>query len=132
MTKSGCLACTASTSSGSTAARSSSTRAVSSGARSLTASQPSARSAAASASARAGDVARLRSYDPRMSPPAAPRRVLALFAKAPLPGQVKTRLCPPLRAEEAAALYEAMLEDIVDQHRDARDCTRALWFWPED
>lgn len=58
--------------------------------------------------------------------------MLALFAKAPLPGQVKTRLCPPLRAEEAAALYEAMLEDIVEQHDGARDCERALWFWPED
>ena len=57
--------------------------------------------------------------------------MLALFAKAPLPGQVKTRLTPPLSADQAAALYEAMLEDIVDQHARERDCTRALWFWPE-
>jgi hypothetical protein len=66
-----------------------------------------------------------------MSAPAAPRRVLALFAKAPLPGLVKTRLSPPLSAHQAAALYEAMLEDIVDQHDAQRDCARALWFWPE-
>jgi rSAM/selenodomain-associated transferase 1 len=66
-----------------------------------------------------------------MSAPSAPRRVLALFAKAPTPGLVKTRLSPPLSAQQAAELYEAMLEDILDQARDARDCARALWFWPE-
>jgi rSAM/selenodomain-associated transferase 1 len=67
-----------------------------------------------------------------MSSPAAPRRVLALFAKAPVAGQVKTRLSPRLSPEQAASLYEAMLEDIAGQHAEMRDCTRALWFWPED
>lgn len=57
-------------------------------------------------------------------------RVLALFAKAPVPGRVKTRLCPPLRPVEAAALYEAMLLDILDQHREARE-DLALWYTPE-
>ena len=41
------------------------------------------------------------------------RRVLGLFAKAPIAGEVKTRLTPPLSREDAAALYEAMLFDIV-------------------
>jgi hypothetical protein len=61
-----------------------------------------------------------------------PRRVLALFAKAPVPGTAKTRLSPPLTPERAAALYEAMLLDVLDQHAGAADCELALWFTPDD
>jgi rSAM/selenodomain-associated transferase 1 len=57
--------------------------------------------------------------------------VLALFAKAPIPGQVKTRLVPPLVHEEAAALYEAMLLDILDQHAD-EPVELALWHAPPE
>jgi hypothetical protein len=60
------------------------------------------------------------------------RRILALFAKAPVPGQVKTRLAKELSLESAAALYEAMLLDILDQHATERDCERALWFAPAE
>jgi hypothetical protein len=60
------------------------------------------------------------------------RRILALFAKAPVPGQVKTRLATEISLESAAALYEAMLLDILDQHAAERDCARALWFAPAD
>ena len=42
------------------------------------------------------------------------RRRLIIFAKAPLPGQAKTRLCPPLRPEEAARLAESFLLDEVE------------------
>jgi len=59
----------------------------------------------------------------------APRDLLALFAKAPVPGQVKTRLCPPLLPAQAAELYEAMLLDILDQHR-GEPCDLALWHTP--
>jgi len=59
------------------------------------------------------------------------RRVLALFAKAPVPGHAKTRLSPPLTPERAAALYEAMLLDVLDQHAES-DCELALWFTPDD
>ena len=60
------------------------------------------------------------------------RDVLALFAKAPVPGQVKTRLCPPLAPAQAARLYEAMLLDIVGQHLgDPPSVERVLWFAPE-
>ena len=38
---------------------------------------------------------------------------LSVFAKAPRPGQVKTRLSPPLAPEAAAALYAAMLADVL-------------------
>ncbi|MDA0204050.1 MAG: TIGR04282 family arsenosugar biosynthesis glycosyltransferase [Acidobacteria bacterium] len=36
---------------------------------------------------------------------------LAVFAKRPIPGQVKTRLTPALSPEAAASLYWAMVED---------------------
>lgn len=39
---------------------------------------------------------------------------MAVFAKAPEPGAVKTRLTPFLRAAEAADLYRALLLDTVD------------------
>jgi len=60
------------------------------------------------------------------------RRVLALFAKAPVPGAAKTRLSPPLTPERAAEFYEAMLLDVLDQHAAARDCELALWFTPAE
>ncbi len=46
--------------------------------------------------------------------PRIPRPVVAVFAKAPVPGQVKTRLTPALRAQEAADLYRALLLDTLD------------------
>ena len=38
---------------------------------------------------------------------------LIVIAKAPVPGRVKTRLCPPLGFEQAAALAEAALFDTL-------------------
>jgi len=40
-------------------------------------------------------------------------RVIVVFAKRPVPGAVKTRLCPPLTPEQAAELYAAMLDDVL-------------------
>jgi rSAM/selenodomain-associated transferase 1 len=37
--------------------------------------------------------------------------VLGLFAKQPVPGQVKTRLCPPLTTAQACHLYEVALRE---------------------
>jgi len=42
-------------------------------------------------------------------------RTTAIFTKRPVPGQVKTRLCPPLAPEQAAELSEAMLRDLVER-----------------
>ena len=39
---------------------------------------------------------------------------LVLMSRVPRPGQVKRRLQPPLSGEEAAALYAAMVEDLVE------------------
>ena len=36
-----------------------------------------------------------------------------VFAKAPRPGLVKTRLCPPLSPDQAATFYRAMLGDVL-------------------
>jgi hypothetical protein len=39
---------------------------------------------------------------------------VAVIAKAPVPGKVKTRLCPPCTPDEAAAIAEAALRDTLD------------------
>ncbi len=39
---------------------------------------------------------------------------LLVMAKSPVPGRVKTRLCPPCTPEEAAGLAEAALADTLD------------------
>ena len=44
------------------------------------------------------------------------RPALLVFAKAPEPGRVKTRLCPPLTPRQAAALYDAFLRDALDRY----------------
>ncbi|MFI6095532.1 DUF2064 domain-containing protein [Lentzea sp. NPDC051213] len=42
------------------------------------------------------------------------RFCLLIMAKSPVPGQVKTRLCPPLSAEEAAEVAAASLLDTLE------------------
>ncbi|WP_086663227.1 TIGR04282 family arsenosugar biosynthesis glycosyltransferase [Lentzea kentuckyensis] len=42
------------------------------------------------------------------------RFCLLIMAKSPVPGQVKTRLCPPLTAEEAADVAAASLLDTLE------------------
>ena len=45
--------------------------------------------------------------------PGSPAPAVVYFAKAPVAGQVKTRLVPPLTAVEAASLYGAFLRQVV-------------------
>lgn len=53
---------------------------------------------------------------------------LAVMAKAPLPGRVKTRLQPPLTAEQAAALNSHFLRDTVaNLEAAARQSGAARW-----
>ncbi len=40
---------------------------------------------------------------------------LVIFAKAPVPGQVKTRLCPPLTPDEAATLHGSFVLDTLER-----------------
>jgi hypothetical protein len=42
---------------------------------------------------------------------------LIIFAKAPIPGQVKTRLCPPLTPDEAASLHGSLVLDVLERTR---------------
>lgn len=44
---------------------------------------------------------------------------LVIFAKAPIPGQVKTRLCPPLTPDEAATLHGSFVLDLLERTKAA-------------
>ena len=44
---------------------------------------------------------------------------LIIFAKAPIPGQVKTRLCPPLTPDEAATLHGSFILDTLERTKAA-------------
>lgn len=52
------------------------------------------------------------------SDPMPSRRPLLIFAKAPVPGKVKTRLIPALGAEGGCALYQRLLEHCLLQTAD--------------
>jgi rSAM/selenodomain-associated transferase 1 len=57
---------------------------------------------------------------------------LGVMARAPVPGRCKTRLSPPLSAQQAAALYRAMLEDSFSAYARV-DATRlVVMAAPED
>ena len=47
--------------------------------------------------------------------------VLGIYAKQPIPGQCKTRLCPPLSATEAADLYHCFLRETVSRMQAGND-----------
>jgi hypothetical protein len=55
---------------------------------------------------------------------------LALLAKEPSPGRVKTRLCPPLAPGEAARLGSCLLEDTVEELASLRGVRRFLFLDP--
>ena len=46
---------------------------------------------------------------------------LIIFSKAPIPGQVKTRLCPPLTMDEAATLHGSIVMDILERSKTIQD-----------
>ncbi len=41
--------------------------------------------------------------------------IIGLFAKQPIPGQVKTRLTPPLSPDQACQLYQVALQEMVER-----------------
>jgi len=59
------------------------------------------------------------------------RVALAIMAKAPKPGEVKTRLCPPLSPDDAAALYRCFLLDKVAQVRSVCGASPVIAFTPD-
>ena len=63
------------------------------------------------------------------------RAWLVVFAKAPRPGLVKTRLSPPLTLDQSAALYEQMLLDVLAvsaRYAAEFDLEAVLAFHPPD
>ena len=62
-----------------------------------------------------------------------PRTVaVAIMAKAPWPGTVKTRLCPPLLATEAAALYRCFLLDKIRAVEALTGARPVIAYTPDD
>ena len=57
---------------------------------------------------------------------------VAIMAKAPRPGTVKTRLCPPLLATEAAALYRCFLLDKIATVGGLADTRPVIAYTPDD
>ena len=56
-----------------------------------------------------------------------PRKALLVFARDPVPGQVKTRLIPALGAEGAAALYRDLLQHALAAATAVPGVSRTLW-----
>ena len=56
------------------------------------------------------------------------KRILGVFAKQPLPGMVKTRLCPPLTPEQAADLYRVSLQETVTRMRALPNCELVICY----
>ena len=56
---------------------------------------------------------------PTGSAPPRAANALVVFAKAPVPGQVKTRLCPPLTPDEAATLHGSFVLDQLERTKAA-------------
>ncbi len=61
-----------------------------------------------------------------------PANALAIMAKAPVAGAVKTRLVPPLTAEQAAQFYRALLVDQFEHLSNIAGAVRYVFFAPAD
>lgn len=55
----------------------------------------------------------------RPSPQISNQTALVVFADAPIPGQVKTGLCPPLTHDEAATLHGSFVLDTLERTKTA-------------
>jgi rSAM/selenodomain-associated transferase 1 len=56
--------------------------------------------------------------------------LIIIFAKEPVPGQVKTRLSPPLSPEATCRLYRGFLEDIIEETAGLPGVATALAYTP--
>jgi len=59
-----------------------------------------------------------------------PNAVLMIFCKAPVPGQVKTRLIPKLTAEQAAELHVELSIKTLQRATNSNLCPIQLWYTP--
>lgn len=58
------------------------------------------------------------------------RRTLVVMAKAPIPGEVKTRLCPPLDPQTAAPLHECFVLDVLEKASAVPDVELVISYTP--
>lgn len=68
----------------------------------------------------------------RMAAGNGPRIAVAIMAKAPRAGEVKTRLCPPFSPSEAAELYQCFLRDKIAQVLGLAGASPVIAFTPAD
>lgn len=61
-----------------------------------------------------------------------PKLLLVVVAKAPVPGEVKTRLLPHFTPEEAVALYRCFLQDRLEEVGRLKGIDLAVAFTPAD
>ena len=57
---------------------------------------------------------------------------LIIMAKEPIVGSTKTRLCPPLKSEEAAKLYEVLLWDTIKMASEIKGIDLAIAVTPPE
>ena len=60
------------------------------------------------------------------------RIAVAIMAKAPRPGEVKTRLCPPLTPPQATEVYRSFLLDKIAQVRGLDGVAPVVAYTPDD
>ncbi len=58
------------------------------------------------------------------------RRTLVVMAKAPIPGEVKTRLCPPLDGRQCAQLHESFVLDTLEKASAVPDAELVISYAP--
>lgn len=61
-----------------------------------------------------------------------PSRLLLLFLKEPLPGQVKTRIGATMGPENAARVYQALVHVLIRQLNGLEDCQLRFCYAPDD
>lgn len=59
-------------------------------------------------------------------------KILVVMAKAPVPGMVKTRLCPPLTPNQAAELHRCFVLDALDKGSLLPETRTVLAYSPAD
>ena len=55
---------------------------------------------------------------------------ILVFSKAPIPGQVKTRLCPPLTHQDAAQIHQQLTTNTLKMACEETICPIQLWCSP--
>ncbi len=67
-----------------------------------------------------------RGQDRKRPTPQPASAALIVFAKAPIEGYVKTRLCPPLTSDEAASLHGSLVLDVLERCQSLKACDQIL------